>query len=186
MKDFDFLFCLMLAERLLKHCDNLSCTIQSSSMPAVEARRLSELCIKVFQKMRSDEDFDLFWALAQQTQEQLGVNDAVLHRQRKRPRKSEDGSASPFYFEDPKAYYRSMYFQCLDAAITTITDRFHQRDFSIYANLEQVLLKAHNKEDYYQEFEEVTHFFHIDFDKSVLKHNWSYSAVWTLKVQGQQ
>ena len=57
----------MLAEKLLKHCDNLSRTIQSSSMPAVEARRLSELCIRVFQKMRDDEDFDLFWALTQQT-----------------------------------------------------------------------------------------------------------------------
>ena len=35
----------MLAEKLLKHYDNLSCTIQSSSMPAVEVRRLSELSI---------------------------------------------------------------------------------------------------------------------------------------------
>ena len=50
----------MFAERLLKHCDDLSCTIQSSSMPAVEARHLSELCIKVFQKMRNGEDFDCF------------------------------------------------------------------------------------------------------------------------------
>ena len=125
MKEFAFLFCLMLAENLLKHCDNLSRTIQSSSMPAVEARRLSELCIRVFQKMRDDEDFDLFWALTQQTQKQLDVNDPILQRQCKRPRRYEDGSASPFFFSDPKAYYRSMYFQCLDAVIAAITDRFH-------------------------------------------------------------
>ena len=47
MSEFDFLFCLMLAELLLRHCDNLSKTIQHSSMPAIEAHSLSELCIKV-------------------------------------------------------------------------------------------------------------------------------------------
>lgn len=34
MSDFDFLFCLMLAELLLRHCNNLSKTIQRSSMPS--------------------------------------------------------------------------------------------------------------------------------------------------------
>ena len=51
MNKFDFLFCLMLAECLLKHCDNLSKTMQSTAIPAVEARRLSELCVAVLQKM---------------------------------------------------------------------------------------------------------------------------------------
>ena len=41
MKKFDFLFGLMLAERILKHTDNLSKTIQAIAMPAVEARGLS-------------------------------------------------------------------------------------------------------------------------------------------------
>ena len=51
MNEFEFLFCIMLAELLLRHCDNLSKTIQCSSMPAIEAHSLSELCIKVFQTM---------------------------------------------------------------------------------------------------------------------------------------
>ena len=68
MKKFHFLFCLMLAERLLKHCDNLSKTMQSTAIPAVEARRLSELCVAVLQKMRGDAEFDLFWSLVVQTQ----------------------------------------------------------------------------------------------------------------------
>ena len=59
MNDFDFLFCLMLAELVLRHCDNLSKMNQHSSMPAIEAHSLSELCIKVLQKMRNDRDFDL-------------------------------------------------------------------------------------------------------------------------------
>ena len=62
-----------------------------------------------------------------------------------------------------------MYFQCLDAVIAAITDRFHQHDYSIDANLEQVLIKACTQEDYSKELEEVTQFFHADFDKSLLK-----------------
>ena len=64
MKEFDFLFCLMLSERILKHTDNLSKTIQATSMPAVEGRRLSHLCIEVLKKLRTDESFDQFWAYA--------------------------------------------------------------------------------------------------------------------------
>ena len=78
MKEFKFFYCFMLVERLLKHCNNLSKTIQATSMPAVEARRLSELCIEVFQRMRNDSDFDLFWQLALQTREQLHINEPVL------------------------------------------------------------------------------------------------------------
>ena len=81
MNEFEFLFCIMLAEVLLRLCDNLSKTIQCSSMPAIEAHSLSELCIKVFQKMRSNHDFDLFWELVQHTKEHLQVNEPVLHRQ---------------------------------------------------------------------------------------------------------
>lgn len=75
----------------------------------------------------------------------------------------------PFFSEDPKKYYRSMYFQCLHAAITTITDRFHQHDYCIHDNLEHVLIKASTQEDYSYEIEEVAQFFHTDFDKTVVK-----------------
>ena len=51
MKEFDFLFCLMLSETILKHTDNLSKTIRATSMPAVEGCRLSRLCIKVLKKL---------------------------------------------------------------------------------------------------------------------------------------
>ena len=61
MMEFKFLFCLMLAECLLKHSDNLSRSMQATAMPAVEAKRIAELCLEVLQKMREDNQFDLFW-----------------------------------------------------------------------------------------------------------------------------
>ena len=52
MKSFNFLFGLMLAERILKHTDNLSKTLQYSVKSAVEAHSISQLSIAVLQKVR--------------------------------------------------------------------------------------------------------------------------------------
>ena len=42
MKEFNFLFGLMLAEKLLKHSNNISRKIQVTSMPAIEAHHSYE------------------------------------------------------------------------------------------------------------------------------------------------
>ena len=98
----------MLAERILKHTDNLSRTIQASSMPAVKARSLSRLCIAVFEKIRTDDCFDQFWALVELTRESLGVSEPILPRQQKRPRLYDVGAGEPYHPDEPKTYYRQI------------------------------------------------------------------------------
>lgn len=120
-------------------------------MPAVEAHCLSKLCVTVLQKIRGHEEFELFWSLVLKTQRDLNVRDPVLLRKRKRISRYDGGSSDCTTFTDPQSYYRSVYFQCLDTAITTIQDRFHQRDYAIYANLEEVLYKAYSKQDFSSE-----------------------------------
>lgn len=132
MKELSFLFCLILAERLLKHSDNLSKIMQATYMPAVEAKQL-ELCIKVFQKMREDSAFDLFWEYCLTLQKELQVNDPVLERPHKRPRQYEDGAADAHFHDDPKTYYHVTYFQYIDVAISTISHQFQQKNYSVYA-----------------------------------------------------
>lgn len=68
-----------------------------------------------------------FGELVQRTKEDLHVNEPVLHRQRKRPQIYEDGAGEPCTFDSPMLYYRSMYYQCIDAAVT---DRFLQYDYT--------------------------------------------------------
>ena len=60
--------------------------------------------------MRNDSDFNLFWQLALQTREQLHINEPVLPRQQKRTRLfGEMGTEEPFFFDDPKLYYISIF-----------------------------------------------------------------------------
>ena len=58
MKTFDFLFGLILAERILKHNDDLSKALQTSSLSAVEARSIAKTYIDAFEKMRTGSCFD--------------------------------------------------------------------------------------------------------------------------------
>jgi len=58
MREFDFLFGLLLAERILKHTNNLSKAIQATVFPAVEAHNLSKFVHSSFSKIRSQDCFD--------------------------------------------------------------------------------------------------------------------------------
>ena len=185
MKEFDFLFGLMLAEKLLKHSDNFSRTIQATSMPAIEAHRLSGLCIEVLQRMRTDRDFELFWELSRSTQKLLNVDDPVLKRNRKRPRSYEDGSAEHFFFDTPELFYKQIYFECLDVVVSALKDCFQQRDYSLYASMEQLLMKACSKADYSRELQDVTEFFQNDFNKSELDTHLQLLSCMNIECSGE-
>jgi len=169
MKTFDFLFGLILAERILKHTNNLSKTLQTSSLSAVEACSILKLCVTVFEKIRTNLCFDQFWAIVEITRQSLDISEPSLPRQRKRPRRYEDGNAQSYYPVEPKVHYRQVYFQAIDSAIAIINDHFSQADYDVYAKLEQVLLLAAKIGDYSSELKEVTEFYKDDFNNSELE-----------------
>jgi len=63
MAQFDLLFGLKLCQCILKITDNLSKTLQKSSLSAAEAQHVAALTVTTIKKMRSEEDFDLFFKL---------------------------------------------------------------------------------------------------------------------------
>lgn len=64
----------MLGEHLLERSDNLSRTV-----PTVEAKKVAEMSVKVLDKTRQCDAFDVFWELCQSTKNnELGVSDLVL------------------------------------------------------------------------------------------------------------
>lgn len=63
MQKFNFIFGVILGERILKHADNISKTLQHRDLSAAEAQAIAELTVKTFQMMKNDEAFSLFWEL---------------------------------------------------------------------------------------------------------------------------
>ena len=86
----------------------------------------------------------------------LDVDDPVLPRRRKVPRRFEEGDAPPEYPPTPKDMYRRIYYEALDLLVQTIQARFDQPGYNMYGCIEALLLKARfHKRDYSEDVKQV-------------------------------
>ena len=148
MNRFDFLFGLALGERLLKHTDNLSRTLQTPSLTASEGQEIAELTCQTLLRIRTNDAFDLFWKKVQAMQEEFGVEEASLPRKRKVPSHLEIGRGAGYHPATPKEFYSQQYFECLDFIASAIKDRFDQPGYKALQELENLLVKAARREEY--------------------------------------
>ncbi|KAL5514956.1 hypothetical protein EMCRGX_G000052 [Ephydatia muelleri] len=150
MRTFDFLFGIMLGELLLRHSDNLSKTLQSRHMSAAEGQKVAAMTVKTLKSLRTDESFQAFWELVQKTANELEVECPSLPRKRRAPRR-----------------YDSI---GIDRIVNGIEMRFDQPGFQTYKKLENVLLKAANKEYYDDDIEFITQLYGSDLNLQQLMH----------------
>lgn len=169
MQTFRYFFGLVLGERILKHTDNLSKTLQNQSLTASEGQQVAELTCQTLERIRTAEAFDLFWKNVMLLQEQKGVNEPVLPRKRKAPARFELGSGIGHQPNTPKDLFRQDYFECLDFIVACIRDRFNQPGYGVLKNLEGLLLKATRNENYDIELDFVLDFYKDDFQPFCLR-----------------
>ena len=169
MMKFDFLFGVCLGSLILRHSDNLSKTLQHKTLSAAEGQRIAKLTISVLQKMRTDEQFALFYQRVIQEQTRFGVADPCLPRKRRAPQRFEVGSSTGTFHVTPEAYYRQIYYGALDHVVEAIHDRFNQPGYSTYRNLEELVLKACKGETYDAELDYVCDFYKGDLSRAQLE-----------------
>ena len=168
MERFDFFFGLHLGERLYSHTDNLSKTLQGTKMAAVSGQRLANLTKETLTKMRTDQSFDYFYANVARKSEGEGVGEPTLRRKRRSPARLEVGSGAPSYPTTAKDYFRRVYYEAIDLIVSAIDQRFNQESFSSYAQMETLLVKAANGEDYEAEFKFLEASYSEDVDTGAL------------------
>ena len=169
MRTFNFFFGLVLGELVLRHSDNLSMTLQSVQISAAEGQKVADMTVTTLQSIRSDANFDLFWSKVTRMASDCEVEDPVLPRRRKRPRRYEDGSAEGHFPTDVKSFYRSIYFEALDLVTSAIKARFDQPGYQVYSKLEALLVNGANNEEFSEELIFVTEFYKDDFDSAQLE-----------------
>ena len=169
MNTFDFLFGLVLAEKLFQHTDNLSKTLQAPLLTASEGQQVADFTCTSLGWIRNSEAFDLFWDRLQVLQKEYGMDEARLPRKRKAPRHLEVGSGKAFYPTTVKDFYSQHYFECLDFIINAIKDRFDQPGYKALKQLENLLIKAARGEEYKDELESVVDHYGNDFTQSSLQ-----------------
>ena len=84
--EVQFFYGLNLSQRLFAISDNFSKTLQKESMSALSGFHLAELNVETYQKMRSDEEAELFFkTVSKKDLDYPFVNKATLPRKRKTP-----------------------------------------------------------------------------------------------------
>ena len=156
MSSYYILFGLKLCEWVMKITDNLSRTLQSQSLSAAQSYGLVKMTITTLQKMRTEENFDLFFQKLELLQQEHEIDEPSLPRKRKRPSWFEPGNAEPHHSNTVADHYRRQYFEVLDLAVTGISSCFKQQGYATYCcTLETLLLKAAKRNDFSQEIKEV-------------------------------
>jgi len=118
--------------------------------------------------MRTSESFKSFFETLLVLRSRFNVEAPVLPRKRRAPKRIEIGEGECYHVDDVEDYYRLQYFEAIDLAVAGITNRFDQPGYTIYSNLESLLVKAANQNDYSAELEQVASFYE-DFDTPLLE-----------------
>ena len=141
MKLFDYLFGVLLGLRVLRHTDNLSKTLQSPSLSAIDAHVCAKLTVSTLHGIRNDNSFNLFWAIVLQHQSHLDLLPPKLPRKcRARARLAE--GAKPFHHTTPEAVYRHEFFAIIDLVTNCIEQRFNQPGYNSVVMFEKALLSV--------------------------------------------
>ena len=110
LKEFEFMFSLLVSHEVFEVTDNLSKQLQSPQVSAGEGVELCEFTVKALQALRSDDIYDSLWMDCKTAAEEMDMDPPYIPRQRKRNPKYDSGCAAS-EFANPKAYYRHLYFQ---------------------------------------------------------------------------
>ena len=108
--------------------------------------------------MRKENDFNLFFKLVLTVQESTATNPPTLPRKRKAPERFEIGTGEGYHNSTVEEYYMQHYYEALDCAICTIQSCFNQPGYNMYCNLEGLLIKAANQQDFQQNFKRSLNF----------------------------
>lgn len=111
METFDFFFGIELGRMVINMADNLSASLQGSSVSASEGQNLMCMTVTTLESVRSEESFALFWCKTEQRRQQFGVAEPNLPRKRKVPRRLEVGLSAPETQVSIEEYYRRIYYK---------------------------------------------------------------------------
>ncbi|KAL4085218.1 hypothetical protein QTP88_027077 [Uroleucon formosanum] len=104
LKEFNFVFNLLLLKRVLAQCDILSKTLQSSSVTYEIVKSVRNSTLEVLKSFRTDEFFSKLFNHSTEIADKCGFRAAQLPRQGKIPSKIRGGSKAPF--ESVEQYYK--------------------------------------------------------------------------------
>ena len=169
MSTFDYFYGNLLGQLVLKHVDNLSSTLQHKTMSAAEGQTLARMTVETLESIRNDASFDLFWQSTKKKAESLDIEEPRLPRQRKTPKRFDDGTSAGEFHSSPVSFYKQIYYEVLDMMINCIKQRFSQPGYQSFQSMETLLIKACMQENFDSELSDVCQTYQGDLDEDLLQ-----------------
>ena len=115
MTTFDCFYGITILQSVLRDSDNLSKTLQKSSLTSCQRKEIADLTLQTINSLRSKQA------------EVLEVSQPFLPRKRKRPAKLLNENEAYLYDEvSDLTFYRRIYFYAIDTVTSCIKTRFSQ------------------------------------------------------------
>lgn len=171
MRTFEYLFGVMLPHEILSLTDNLSKSLQQESLSASEGQRLAKRTLDSLVNLRSDDSFDSFWTTVQSQSDRVDVNEPVVPRRRKAPKRYETGDGIGYHPETVQTVFRPKYFEAIDLAMASVKDRFDQPGYRVLQNVEDLLIKSAQpiRTEFTEELDFVCEFYGSDVNRDRLE-----------------
>lgn len=161
-KSFKFLYLLQTCILIFERIEKLNAELQKTDLNLNESHAKISRLIQSFKGMR-DSGYDNLWEKVEELKKKLNVEDAILPRTRKAPRRLENSEVH--IFQTSKDYYRKVYFEILDTVITSLEDRFNSETMNFLNLCENFVIGENNNND----LSEIKKFYKEDFDYDRLR-----------------
>ena len=125
----------------------MSSTLQTSSLSTADAQHIASLTVSTLSSIRTDESFKAFHDLVEHLRTLDGVDTPSLPRKRKVSKRIDKNGDTGYFSQSVEEFYHLQYFEAIDLVVTSIKDRFDQPGYSMYHNLEEVLVKGVARDD---------------------------------------
>lgn len=144
MEKFSTYFGLKFAFLLFGATEQASTSLQYKDNNAQEALSIVTAAVHFLKRQRNDAAFHSFYQSVVSEATEF-TYDPVLPRQKKLPKRIDDGASSHTY-STPEEIYRHQYYKAIDLLTAEIQRRFDQPTFTLLQEIEKVLIDSCNGE----------------------------------------
>jgi len=139
LQTFSIFFTLHLFVTVFCKSESLAHSLQSSKLSLTEAYKMVMEVSSAWNSDRNENKFNDMWALIVNKSINMDIDEPVLPRPLRIPRRL-DGGAEPHHDQACKDLYRRIYFNTLDAAICCLKDRFQSKAFNLARDIESAVI----------------------------------------------
>ena len=141
MEDFNTFFGLKLSYLIFAPAEQCSTNIQAVDITVQEAMKGANVLVSHLDSLRKETMFGRFYLnTIEESKSMTGEP-----RNRKLPRRLDDGPSEAHRHSSPKDMYRQTYYEAIDVVAEEVKRRFDQPDICMIRDIENLLLKSANE-----------------------------------------